>query len=303
MSTPTYRVLDVGAARIAVDSPIAAFHADLDRVYPHADAADERRFADVRVALRPGPRRLWRPQVSLWSEGARPFDPYPLRNALPLFEWGGNWLLAQRLNAYLLLHAGVVARGEHALILPASPGSGKSTLACALHLAGWRFFSDEFGVIDPGSGEVLPLLKPAALKNRSIEVIGARPGAVLGRVFAGTRKGDVAHFVPDRDSHARRHHRARPRLLVFPRYRPGSGLQCRPVAPADAAMRLGLNSFNYRTLGPVGFAATVRIARTAHAWEIEYDCLDAAIARIDQLLCDALGGEPSRAAAAGAALP
>ena len=289
---PPYRVFDVGAARIAVQSPVDSFHADLDRVYPHARDEDDGCFVDVRVSLLSGPRRLLRPQVSLWTEAARPFDPYPLDSALPLFEWGGNWLLAQRLNAYLLLHAGVVARGEHALILPAAPGSGKSTLTCALHLAGWRFLSDEFGVIDPDSGDVLPLLKPGALKNRSIEVIGARPGAVLGRVFPGTRKGDVAHFVPDRDSHALRHRGARPRLIVFPRYQAGARLSCRPLAAADAAMRLGLNSFNYRTLGTVGFEATLRIARTAQAWELEYDSLDAAIEHIDGLLADALRAGP-----------
>lgn len=288
MNSPAYRILDVGAARIAVHSPIDRFHADLDRVYPHAAHApaadqDASGFADVRVAMLPGPRRWWKPQASLWSEASRPFDPYPLHSALPLFEWGGNWLLTQRLNACLLLHAGVVARGEHALILPAAPGSGKSTLACALHLAGWRFFSDEFGVIDPDSGEALPLLKPGALKNQSIAVIAAR-GGVLGPVFPGTRKGDVAHFVPDCDSYRLRHRAARPRLVVFPRYRAGAKLSARPVPPAEAAMRLGLNSFNYRALGPVGFQAVLRIVRAASAWELEYDSLDAAIERIEALL-------------------
>ncbi len=293
MSTPACRILDLGAARIGVRSPIDGFHADLDRVYPPTpgepvSAQEATGFVDVRVSLLPGPRRLWKPQVSLWSEATRPFDPYPLRNALPLFEWGGNWLLAQRLNAYLLLHAGVVARGEHGLILPAAPGSGKSTLACALHLAGWRFLSDEFGVIDPDSGAMLPLLKPGALKNRSIEVIGSRDGAVLGPVFPGTRKGDVAHFVPDHHSRALRHRRALPRLVVFPRFQQGAKLDCRPVPPAEAAMRLGLNSFNYRSLGPVGFQAVLRIAHAASAWELEYDSLDAAIERIETLFETAL---------------
>lgn len=286
MNALDYRVLDVGAARIAVHSPLASFHADLDRVYPHQQSEDASAFADVRVALLPGPRRLLKPQVSLWSEAERPFEPYPRHSALPLFEWGGNWLLAQRLNAYLLLHAGVVARGERALILPAAPGSGKSTLTCALHLAGWRYLGDEFGVVDVDSGAVLPMLKPAALKNQSIEVIGARAGAVLGRRFAGTRKGDVAHFVPDQASHAQRHVSAHPRLVVFPQYRAGAPLRCTAVGAAEAAMRLGLNSFNYRALGAVGFHAAARIAREAPAWELEYANLDAAIERIETLLTE-----------------
>lgn len=279
------RTIDLGAARVTVASPISAFNTQLDFIYRDQEiSGDEADFADLRVALRPGPRwRLWRPQVALWSEAACPFEPYPLGSALPLFEWGSNWLLVQRLNAYLLLHAGVVARGDRALILPAAPGSGKSTLTCALNLAGWRFLSDEFGVVDPASGALLPLLKPAALKNHSIAVIGGQDGAVLGPVFHGTRKGDVAHYVPDRASVAARQRPARPALVVFPRYRQGAALRCTAVGKAETAMRLGLNSFNYRKLGPLGFDTVVRLVHDLPAWEIEYGALADALPCIERL--------------------
>ena len=281
---PVYRVLDVGAARLAVASPIECFHRDLDRVYPHHSRVADTGFADARVSLLPGSRlRLRGQQVNLWSEGTRPFEPYPLHSALPLFEWGSNYLLSQRLNAYLLLHAGVVAREDRALILPAAPGSGKTTLSCALSLAGWRFLSDEFGIVDMDSGELLPMVRPAPLKNRSIEIIGQRPGAVLGPLYPRTRKGDVAHFVPDRASFADRHRRARPRLVVFPAFRAGAPLRCTPLDKAAAAMRLGLNSFNYRALGPAGFDAVVALTRAVQAYELSYGDLDEAIACIDKL--------------------
>ncbi len=285
MRAGAYRLLDVGAARIAVASPIARFHEHLDFVYPHQQPEDPSTFCDVRVSMLPG--AAWRirgRQVSLWSEASRPFEPYPVGSALPLFEWGGNWLLAQRLNAYLLLHAGVLARDDRALLLPAAPGSGKSTLACALHLAGWRFLSDEFGVVDPETGLVLPMLKPAALKNRSIEVIGAMAGAVLGPVFPKTRKGDVAHFVPDRESFLARHRGARPRLVVFPRFQAGAVLRCTPLPAAESALRLGLNSFNYQVLGPAGFHAVVELAKHTNAHELVYGDLKSAIDKIETLL-------------------
>lgn len=288
MGSLSYRLVDVGSARLAVFSPIESFHAHLDRVYPHQSALADDAFADVRVSLLPGSRwRLRGQQVSLWSDGMRPFEPYPLHSALPLFEWGSNWLLAQRLNAYLLFHAGVVARGERAVLLPAAPGAGKTTLSCALHLAGWRFLSDEFGVVDPESGDILPMVRPAPLKNRSIEIIGARPGAVLGPRFPKTRKGDVAHFVPDRDSFDQRHRPATPALIVFPRFAAGAKLSHAPVPPAQAAMRLGLNSFNYESLGPVGFAAVVALARRTPAHELVYGDVDAAIECIDTLFARA----------------
>jgi len=286
MTQASYRLLDVGAARLAVASPLESFHRHLDLVYPHQPhgALDDSSFVDVRVALLPGPAwRFRRRQVALWSEGRRPFEPYPVSSALPLFEWGGNWLLAQRLNAYLLLHAGVVARGDRALILPAVPGSGKSTLTCALHLAGWRFLSDEFGVVEPATGTVFPMLKPAALKNRSIEIIGRRAGAVLGPVFPGTRKGDVAHFVPDRNSFLNRRAGAKPRLVIFPRFQAAAALQCALLPPAQAAMRIGLNSFNYHVLGPAGFEAAVLLAQQARAYELVYGDLDEAVTHIETL--------------------
>lgn len=282
--TPSYRLIDLGAACVGVASPLADFQTQLDFIYGQHGKTEAGHFADVRVALLPERNlRPWRAQVSLWSEALRPFDPYPRHSALPLFEWGTNWLLAQRLNAHLLLHAGVVARDDQALILPASPGSGKSTLTCALHLAGWRYLSDEFGVVDTQTGHLLPLVKAAALKNRSIEVIGEHPEARLGPIFPGTRKGDVAHFAPTADSVSQRHCPATPRMVVFPRYSAGSGLRCSAISRAEAFMRLGLNSFNYRSLGPVGFKTVGALAQRTRAYELVYEDLAQAIAQIETL--------------------
>ena len=286
MSSPATacRVLDVGAARLAVISPIASFHAQLDAVYPYMDVIADEGFADVRVSLLPETRVLpGRRQARLWSEGDCPFEPYPLNAALPLFEWGSNWLLSQRLNAYLLLHAGVLARDGQALILPAAPGSGKTTLSCALHLAGWRFLSDEFGVVDIERREVLPMVRPAPLKNASIEVMRARAGARLGPLFPGTRKGDVAHFIPNRLSFQARHERATPRLVVFPRFTPGAALSCVSLNPMQAVLGLGQNSFNYQALGTAGFETAIALARTTCAYRLTYGDLDEAIAQIEHL--------------------
>ena len=127
------------------------------------------------------------------------------------------------------------------------------------------------------------MVRPAPLKNRSIAVIGERDAAVLGPLYPGTRKGDVAHFVPDRDSTLARHRRARPRAVMFPRFEAGARLHCEPLDSAAAVMRLGLNSFNYRALGPLGFRAAVELARRTKAWELRYGDLDEAIACIETL--------------------
>lgn len=285
MKFGAYRILDVGAARLAVLSPVASFHAHLDQVYPHHPQLADTDFADVRLALLPGSRfGIGRREVRLWADSQCPFEAYPRDAGLPLFEWGSNFMLSQRLNAYLLLHAGVVARAGRAVILPAAPGSGKTTLTCALHLAGWRFLSDEFGVVDMASANLLPMVRPAPLKNQSIAVVRERPGAVLGPLFPKTRKGDVAHFVPDGKSFAARHTPAQPALVVFPRFVPGVPLSCQAVPRAEAVLRLGQNSFNYAALGPTGFKAVAALAAQTTAWELVYSDLDAAIAKIEDLM-------------------
>jgi HprK-related kinase A len=128
-------------------------------------------------------RRWWRPQVFFLTDTETPFAPFPLEQAFPLFEWGVNWCIAMQAHQYLMLHAAVVERGGKALILPALPGSGKSTLCAALTYRGWRLLSDEFGLVRPESGTIIPLPRPIPLKNRSVSVFQAfAPEAVVGPI-------------------------------------------------------------------------------------------------------------------------
>ena len=192
--------IDYGACRVAVTALVAELKVALYSVYGAFAYLPRNDFSDFHVGIHSGHglRRWLRPTARFTIDGVEPFEPYPRGSALPMFEWGVNWCFAQRFNQYVLLHAGALALGERAVIMAATPGSGKSTLAAALMLRGLRLLSDEFGVLDPETGLLLPMLKPVALKNRSIEVIREfSDQAVLGPVFPETRKGDVAPLAPD----------------------------------------------------------------------------------------------------------
>ncbi|MFN2201561.1 MAG: hypothetical protein ACK2UO_10155 [Caldilineaceae bacterium] len=88
---------------------------------------------------------------------------------------------------YLFVHAGVVAIGDKAVILPGESGSGKSTLVSALLDGGATYYSDDMAVFDR-DGLVIPYPKPLALRTteslakRNValkaEQIGDRPIAV-----------------------------------------------------------------------------------------------------------------------------
>ena len=284
-------VFDYGAARVRVRSRVTALAAVLQDVYGAAPwSAPQTDFVDYHVQVVPGAgvRRWWSPQCRFLIDGVMPFDPFPLGNALPLYEWGVNWCFAQRANHRVLLHAGVLARDGRGVILAAPPGSGKSTLSAALMLRGFRLLSDEFGVLEPGAGLVHAMLKPVALKNASIAVIRDFSAAArIGRTYPGTRKGDVAHLAPTDACFDALHEAVRPALVVFPRFLVGRKLTCTVLSPEDAFARLAFNSFNYPLLGRVAFDAVADVIESCVAVELVYDDLDAAIAQISTLLAQA----------------
>ena len=81
-------------------------------------------------------------------------------------------LLEGQMRAYIALHApesifvhaGVVAHGGKALVIPGRSFSGKTTLVAALVRAGAVYYSDEFAVLD-GDGLVHPYPKPLSLRD------------------------------------------------------------------------------------------------------------------------------------------
>lgn len=284
--------IDYGAALVRVRSPLAVFARTLQRTYGafRLPQADHSAFADYHVeVVRPrGPRAFIRPQSQFRIDGMQPFDPFPHSNALPLFEWGVNWCFGQRANHYILLHAGVLAKGERAIIMAAPPGSGKSTLAAAMMLRGFRLLSDEFGVLRPETGDLIAMLKPVALKNQSVAVIRAfSDAAVIGPLFTGTRKGDVAHLAPNDASADAIHHPARPALVIFPSFEAGAALDSQRLPGKDAFAHLAFNSFNYHLLGAIGFEAVADVIAACPAYQVRYSDLDAVIGHIETLLDEA----------------
>lgn len=279
--------LDFGAASARIRGNVRGLAEAIAYVYGAFCHEDSNAFFDITAQVVParGIRRYFKPQVKLIVDGEIVFAPFPADTHLPLLEWGMNFYLAQRLGFRLLLHAGVVERNGRAAILAALPGSGKSTLTAALSLRGFRLFSDEFGVVSLEDGNVIPLLRPIALKNESIDVIARfAPEAVIGPRYPKTRKGTVAHLAADAATVARRHEPARPALIIFPRFNPAVHLELQPEKAARAFSRLAVNSFNYEMLGPAAFDAVGRLVEHCPAWNLVYSDLERAIEAIDRLL-------------------
>ena len=273
--------LNYGAATVRVRSALHGFAHVVHWVYGafHLRPPDAE-FAEYHIQLRRGRgiRSVLRRQSRFLIDGVEPFEPFAAEGVLPLFEWGVNWCFANRANQYVLLHSGALALDDRAVIMAAPPGSGKSTLAAAMMLRGFRLLSDEFGVLRPETGDLLPMLKPVALKNQSVEVIRSfSEDAVIGPLFTGTRKGDVAHLAPNDLSVDAVGCPARPALVLFPRFESGADLDARLLPGEEAFAHLAFNSFNYHLLGPVGFEAVARVIESCPAYQVRYSQLDHAI--------------------------
>lgn len=297
--------IDFGAARARIRSSEPALAAMLRTVYGAYTIDPPHGMFDVSVTLRPTPgiRAWWRPQVQLLCDGVRELEPFPRDTPLPLLEWGINYALASRMYCDLLLHAGVVERGGAAIVMPAMPGSGKSTLTAALSLSGFRLLSDEFGVVRLNDSALLPMLRPVALKNASIDVIAtAFPAAVIGPRFPKTHKGTVAHLAPLPSHVEARHVAASARLIIFPRFDAATDVDLEPVSKGRAFARLAVNSFNYDALGPDAFDALGRVVQQSSCWVLHYGNLEGAISAIRHLVDAANETAPLTAADAVAAI-
>lgn len=280
-------VLDIGSASIRVRSDSKGLAAALGAVYAEFPLIDADAFCQVSASVRrvPGVRRFIHSQVEFDVDGNRPFEPFPADTHLPLLEWGVNWTLAERYNHCLLLHSGVVEKRGVGIVLPAVPGSGKSTLTAALMLSGYRLLSDEFGVVRFEDGALLPMLKGAALKNASIDVIRTRfPQARLGPSFPKTRKGTVAHLAPDSTSVERRHAPAEPGLVIFPLYQADAETTLEAMGRSQAFSKLVVNSFNYEVLGAAGFEAACKVIDACECYRLTYSDLASGIQTVDSLV-------------------
>jgi hypothetical protein len=88
-----------------------------------------------------------------------------------------RWHVALHAQGRIFIHAGVVAKGGQALLLPGQSFAGKTTLVAALVEAGATYYSDEFAVLD-ATGRVHPY--PHALTIRGANGEASRSAESFG---------------------------------------------------------------------------------------------------------------------------
>jgi HprK-related kinase A len=265
----------IGSAWRAPIEQMRALYAD----YPKPEFTD----FTVRLEAVSALRRYFRPSVAIAGDFMLPeAAPLPLAQGLLAAEMGMNLQMALGWRRQLILHASAVERSGKALIMTGASGSGKSTLSAMLGRDAWRFMGDEFALIDPTSGEAVAYPRLISLKNKAITAMqAAAPNGQFGPLMQGTPKGDIRHLVPQKNAIDAMHIRAKPALLLFPRF--GYTAAVRDVPPSETFMRLTQASTNYVALGEAGFDALTRFVRDVPARAIDYQSGEEATVLVNQL--------------------
>jgi HprK-related kinase A len=243
-------------------------------------------FSDFYVAVRTpsGLRSIYKPKAYFHFDGDSPFQPLPRQQALPLLEWGINWAIATYLHNLLVVHAAVVEKNGHAVIMPAPPGSGKSTLCAALACRGWRLLSDEMALISLDDQSLHPMPRPVSLKNASIDVMKRfNPSGRFSAPIHDTLKGTVVLMRSGDDSIAGFDALSKPAWIIFPEYRSGSDTALTPRSQAQTFLQIGRNAFNYSILGEIGFDVLGRVVDMCRCFDFRYSDLESAIETFDNL--------------------
>jgi hypothetical protein len=209
-------------------------------------------------------RQLWRGTLCDIPPGAVTAD-ITVDDRLDLATSLGQ--IATRLNAAALdaarqftVHAGVVASGDAAIVLPAVSGAGKSTLTAACVLAGLAYVSDEALSVSP-AGDGAPYPRPVGLSEHSAALLGV---AALGMVA-----GDERLLAPE-DLGAVAGDAVRVAHVVVLDRRVGASASLAPLPALDAVRLLLENSFNHFRAPVEAVEAASRIAGGARVWRLAY---------------------------------
>jgi hypothetical protein len=154
--------------------------------------------------------------------GDEPWLEHATRDvALGMLDAQIRLYIAAHSREWIFVHAGVVAWGENALMIPGESFSGKTTLVLALVQAGATYYSDEYAVLD-AEGRVHPYPRRLSIRSDDGAPTQERPVAQLGGVAAQASAGLAA--------------------VAITRYRPGMHWQPRRLTAGAGVLALLANT-------------------------------------------------------------
>jgi hypothetical protein len=177
------------------------------------------------LAARPAARSNVRRFNILYADAAMLARTTEFSDVLTALESDLGLYLAATTRRRMFFHAGVVAWGGKAILIPGSSFSGKTNLVAALVRAGATYYSDEFAVLDV-RGRVHPYPLPLSFREEGrTQARRCRPETIGARV--GRKPLPVS-------------------LVVLSRYRHGAEWKPRLLSPGEAMIAMLRNAMSAR---------------------------------------------------------
>ena len=184
-------------------------------------------------------------------------------------------------SQHLLVHAGVVARGDGVVAFPADKRAGKSTIVAECIRRGFDYVSDEVLVIDPATDRVIPYPKALWLTLESREALKLPDESLATRIAdefkSPVMPDEVGGGVASGDLYLRH-------VVMLQRNGAAPGLVAKNQS--EIAHELLAHSFN-RDARPVEWFRTVgRLVRSCVGATLTYTKTGPAVDALENLLSE-----------------
>src|SRR5262245_48039066 len=194
--------------------------------------------------------------------------PLDLQAALSLLMAEFNFGALDADPAHLHLHAGLVTKGERAVIVAAERNTGKTTTVAHLVARGWSYVTDEMVRVPLGADEVLGVRKPLSIKPGGRDRVEHLQPWFIPPIDV---EPDAFRFVPMSASGAIVADGGRPHLVILLRSRVGDdgsgGAVSSPLHPADAVVSMMQETMDAERFGPAA-ATLASLAAASHTYQL-----------------------------------
>jgi hypothetical protein len=170
----------------------------------------------------------------------------------------------------LWLHAGAVAKGGAAVLLPGPWGSGKSSIATSLCASGWFYLSDDMVGIDMEKNAAVPFPITPLVREPTC-ALHADHWMAIKREFRLSKRSVCKKPQPLA-------------VAVFPEYKPNAPANLNRCDTLAASMKLFESCMNFRQHGEKAVAYIAELVRKIPVYQLTYSFAPVAAAEIEHTL-------------------
>ncbi len=206
----------------------------------------------------------------LYCNGELIYRTYDYLDIFLFLEWQICGLIT-RSDRYLLVHAGLVAKGGKGILLSGPSGAGKTTLVASLVLRDFDYITDEMVVVDPTEAAIRPFPRTLTVEAEALssspdlldrlreKSLGQKRPFWGNRWFLDTTTGEGISQI---------------KAVLFPAYEPTLHPAMQELSRAQGVFELTQNTFNLSRFQEGGLDLLLAICRNARFYRLRTANLD-----------------------------